>query len=278
MTRSGRLRAKDADRERVLDTIIDARESGQLSFEEYEQRTRAAAAAVTLGELSALTADLQDVPDAPKPAGLEQFVITAQPSAREVATQQDHRVPWSRVGKGMLGLGVVFGIAAGIIVGIGAMTGSSSIVGAKPRLHEAAGFDALVADIDAEFGSTEVAEVVLYPEYAVVRIPAEDDPTHLEGYYYDGDFDDPNAAGVRATDEPLVDLATIDGSVVEQLIDQAPSPLNVDDPDSTYAIIETWGDPVQPAVAVYASNDYESGYLVAAVDGHLLDAYPYVAP
>ncbi len=52
------LRASDADRERVAETLAAAVADGRLTPEEHAQRVHQAYAARTLGELAALTADL----------------------------------------------------------------------------------------------------------------------------------------------------------------------------------------------------------------------------
>ena len=52
------LRASDADRERVVDLLRDHAAAGRLSTEELEERTAAALAARTQGELDALLSDL----------------------------------------------------------------------------------------------------------------------------------------------------------------------------------------------------------------------------
>ncbi|MET8047525.1 MULTISPECIES: DUF1707 SHOCT-like domain-containing protein [unclassified Streptosporangium] len=52
------LRAGDADRERVAAVLGDALADGRLGHDEYDERAEALYRARTLGELSALTADL----------------------------------------------------------------------------------------------------------------------------------------------------------------------------------------------------------------------------
>lgn len=53
-----RLRASDADRERIVEKLRQSAAEGRLTMEEFEQRMSAAYAAKTFGELAALTADL----------------------------------------------------------------------------------------------------------------------------------------------------------------------------------------------------------------------------
>jgi hypothetical protein len=54
------LRASDADRDRVVDTLADAVGEGRLTLEEYSERSATALGARTLGELDVLTADIPD--------------------------------------------------------------------------------------------------------------------------------------------------------------------------------------------------------------------------
>jgi hypothetical protein len=58
------VRASDADRDRTVDALAAANAEGRLSLEEYSERSGAALAARTLGDLAGLTADLP----APSPA------------------------------------------------------------------------------------------------------------------------------------------------------------------------------------------------------------------
>ncbi|HEY3869790.1 MAG TPA: DUF1707 domain-containing protein [Actinocrinis sp.] len=53
-----RLRASDADRERIVEKLRSSAAEGRLTMDEFEQRMSAAYAARTYGDLAALTADL----------------------------------------------------------------------------------------------------------------------------------------------------------------------------------------------------------------------------
>jgi hypothetical protein len=61
------LRASDDDRDTVLRALEWHTAVGRLSLDDFDQRSTAALAAVTLDDLAALTADLPEVPDAPRP-------------------------------------------------------------------------------------------------------------------------------------------------------------------------------------------------------------------
>jgi hypothetical protein len=71
MTADRRARASDQDRENAVDVLSDAYAAGRLGPEEFYQRLDAAYAAMTLGELDSMTADLPTVwTDAGLPSNL----------------------------------------------------------------------------------------------------------------------------------------------------------------------------------------------------------------
>jgi hypothetical protein len=146
--------------------------------------------------------------------------------------------------------------------------------GDSVQLHTAEGYADFLEELEQKFGTTEVVEAVVYPEYAVVGIPVKGEPEHVDSYYYDGSFDEPTSHATREADDPLLDLSAIDGGVLGRLVEQAPEALGVSDPESGYVIVGPWGEPAQIGLSVYSSGPYGSSYLVAATDGHLLDAFP----
>ena len=61
------LRASDDDRDAILQALERHTAEGRLSLDEFEQRSTAALAAVTLDDLAALTADLPELAEEPVP-------------------------------------------------------------------------------------------------------------------------------------------------------------------------------------------------------------------
>ena len=57
-----RMRASDADRERVVEVLCDAAGDGRLTAEEFDERLETALSSRTLDELAVLTADLTGEP------------------------------------------------------------------------------------------------------------------------------------------------------------------------------------------------------------------------
>lgn len=73
------LRAADDDRDTVLQTLERHVAAGRLTLDEFDQRSTAALAAVTLDDLAVLTADLPELPAEParqvEPASHERHLV-----------------------------------------------------------------------------------------------------------------------------------------------------------------------------------------------------------
>ena len=73
------MRASDADRDRTIEVLAAASAEGRLSPEEYSERSEAALAARTLGDLAGLTGDLPAGPAADVPASGSRGDLAARP-------------------------------------------------------------------------------------------------------------------------------------------------------------------------------------------------------
>lgn len=133
------------------------------------------------------------------------------------------------------------------------------------NLHTIDGFDALVAGLEEETGSTSVFSAVLYPRYAVVEVPEGPTGKRYRNYYWDGrsmalqDFK-------STTDEPRIDLAVFDPGIIVTLLEDVRG--RIEDPTSWYASIGSDSINGTPQISVYASNEYgEGSYILATADG-----------
>lgn len=116
MTSADSMRASDADREKVIQALQEQVGTGRLTLAEFEQRSAEANAAVTIGDLRKLTADLpidpfpqptQQIPGWPTP--------TPMPPQPPWANQNWGNQWWgnrlaNRPSPMMLAVGVGFGI------------------------------------------------------------------------------------------------------------------------------------------------------------------------
>ena len=272
--RSPRTRARDLDRTEVCGLLDNAYADGQLDADEHRSRTAAATATKTLGELRELVDDLQ----------LEKPL----PDLRERAPQRPSR-PRSRVVGAVAALvllGAGFGIGQltaqtsspvgpdGTPVVVGG-AGAAPIVLGPTALHTPAGLRTLIDGIRTELGTTLVADLTVYPDYASIDVPVPGAPARAQSYHYKGGFDGPNNAGHRDPADPLVDLAPIDVDKILGLLAGAGQSLKVENPTVHYLIVRDTG--TGPEVAIYASNNDtgQSGYLEAKPDGTIIGVHPY---
>lgn len=175
--------------------------------------------------------------------------------------------------KGLLIAGAVVAASLGAAA-LFAVAGSEDAPGAgRPQTDK--GFDALVAALKEERGSTLVRRAVIYPEYASVATPYKpDDPADERqlDYYWDGDLDEPSKT---TGDEESFDLASVDSAVLDRLCPEVKK--MVEDPTNCYLIIEK-PDPEDetPAwISAYASNEFnQSAYIEYDLNGTQVEVHP----
>lgn len=97
-----RLRAADADRERVAEQLRRAHAEGRLDLAEYDERVQAAWAARTYGDLAVITADLPEL--LPAPAAAKTRPETGPGIAADVSDRRGAVGIWAFVS--MLNLGI----------------------------------------------------------------------------------------------------------------------------------------------------------------------------
>jgi len=91
------IRASDRERDNVVDVLRDAYTEGRLTLEEFEERTSAAYASKTWGDLRELTVDLPvqpvlgaDLPQRlPRPQPVAQQVVPSLPNRRPPPSGRD---------------------------------------------------------------------------------------------------------------------------------------------------------------------------------------------
>jgi len=124
-------------------------------------------------------------------------------------------------------------------------------------------------------GSTKVIELDAYPTHADVEVPVAADPTLYNDYtYQDGALTaDPDFNGSVDAGQGTVDLTAVTWSVLPTLLKYAEHNLNIPNSTSEYIILDNNFENA-PAIRVYESDTYGSGYLAADLKGHVTKTYP----
>lgn len=145
----------------------------------------------------------------------------------------------------------------------GANHGTSEVVEAVAAdLHTAAGWTALVDAIEAESGTTEIYDLVVYPEYAAVGLDA--DGTTERRFYRNGAWQD--SVSVRTPSiGSLTDLAEIDPTLIARLPKETAQYFAVDNPTGMYVLVNAYSG--SPQISVYVQTNGESRYRTYRLDG-----------
>jgi hypothetical protein len=134
------------------------------------------------------------------------------------------------------------------------------------NVHTVEGFAELVDGLQEETGTSQVFSAVIYPRYAVLYVPEEATGKRYQYYYWDGHSLEPNTSK-STSDDPRIDLATVDAGVMLTLLEDVRG--RVEDPTTWYVSIGSGGTD-SPQFSVHASNEYgEGAYVLATLAGEI---------
>ncbi len=143
-----------------------------------------------------------------------------------------------------------------------------------PDVLSVSGYDDLVAAVRQETGSTEVFEVVVYPEYAVIEVPVDGRSGRERSLFWNGELRENGPKGT--TDADRFDLDDIDPAVMDRLAKRARTLVD-GTIASNYVIIHAPGPTDEGAwFFAYANNEFsEGGYLAADRQGTIVRRVTY---
>lgn len=133
------------------------------------------------------------------------------------------------------------------------------------------GYRDLLDALEAQTGSTEVFDAVLYPTYAVGSLPLDTATQRDASFSWDG------ALEIRdeRTTSPYarIDLRTVDPAVILRLLERARA--RVDDPTAWYATVRAAAGRDPAVIGAYASNAAgETAYVGATRVGRVTSTRP----
>jgi hypothetical protein len=274
-------RAKDTDRADTCKILDAALEDGELSTEEHRERVSSATAAVTLAELHALIADLQQssspVRLQPLPTSPKSGRLGIAAAAVVVAVMVGLGIGWALHGHPSSPPSVNAGANSGQGPA-GQPGGVASPLPSPPKqLQTLAGLTGLLDQARRKFGDTMGLRLVVYPDYAVLDRADPAEQRRELSYVYRGGWDGPNTS--PRTGGAVVDLSRFDAGKAVAIIAGAPDQLGIKKSDvtSTYLIVQPSDDPTAPgavSLSAYVSADYGSGYIKFTGDGTVQQVLP----
>src|SRR5690606_19845427 len=147
-------------------------------------------------------------------------------------------------------------IGGGVVVA--EMTGGSdSVVAVETPSYVPAtadGVAGLIADQEAEFGTTRSYGVNLQRELSTVAVPTQDGRARYQQWTVDdGDFEESGEV-TGAGDQIEFDLADVDLDELDQQIENAWTDLEVPDPTHATLVIQHWDQYDEPRITINVTN------------------------
>ncbi|WP_408993882.1 protein kinase domain-containing protein [Streptomyces sp. 1268] len=126
-------------------------------------------------------------------------------------------------------------------------------------------------------GGTKVTDFTLYGEHASAEAPLKSNSALYDRFSYrDGRAKNDDMGGTLTSGSTTIDLNSVDWDALPALLKTAEKTLNVDDPESSYVIVDP-SSPFhndRPVVRVYVSDSHGGAFLTAGLDGRVIEKNP----
>ncbi|MEU0935866.1 serine/threonine-protein kinase [Embleya sp. NPDC005971] len=124
-------------------------------------------------------------------------------------------------------------------------------------------------------GGTKVKKFTVHDKFASVDAPVAGDARLYDRFTYrDGATTKDKGFGSTDRDDRTFDLAKVNWDALPALIAKADKELGISTPKTRYMIVDLGLSDRVPALKIYVSDDYGSGYLRADLDGKVVKMYP----
>lgn len=148
---------------------------------------------------------------------------------------------------------------------------------AKPTsLLTEEGMEQLIKAFEKAAGTTRFSQLNVFEEHAVAEVPVKGRKDAIDDYIYRDGVAKPWTSGPGDTDGRTVDVAKIDWDILPKLLKRADRSLKVDKPTSRHVMVRAVRSPMDSTsvIMVFLSDKYGGGYLVADLDGDVIDVNP----
>ncbi|MFF2224886.1 protein kinase [Streptomyces globisporus] len=139
------------------------------------------------------------------------------------------------------------------------------------------GARAAIGALKPLMGGTKVTDFTLYGEHASAQAPLKSNAALYDRFSYrDGRAKNDDMGGTLMSGSTTIDLDSVDWDALPALLQTAEKTLNVDDPESSYVIVDP-SSPFhddRPVLRVYVSDAHGGAFLTAELDGRVIEKNP----
>jgi hypothetical protein len=137
-----------------------------------------------------------------------------------------------------------------------------------------AGARSAVAALSKVMGGSKVSELTIYPGYANATAPAKSVKNGFDDFSYRDGAATREGPDTVDADRAVLDLDAVNWDALPALWQRADSELGVAHPTLRYIVVDTDIIDGTAEFKLYLSDDYGAAYLLANLDGEVLDTYP----
>ncbi|CAM3432797.1 DUF1707 domain-containing protein [Nocardioides dubius] len=306
------MRARDVDRNDVVEALEAAFVDGQLTADEREERVAAALGAVELDDLRVLVKDLQNAPERFRPG------VVASVRAAATATSPRRNAVIVAAVAGIVGIGLVINAIVSddpLRVPDSSISADADAEAEAQAVSDSASFVVMWSDVKNELTSGQPAnqregevpslepwevtaervrdllevihnqfdapyltELGLRPDYFSFTRPLKGTQPRTEDWSYS------KGSGVRASDPEiesgrdlaLFDTRDIDVDALFRNLDAALTNLNVEDAKLSWIDVKYDSSTEIPVINIWVTNRFEeSGWMETTLDGLIYKSWPY---
>jgi hypothetical protein len=131
-----------------------------------------------------------------------------------------------------------------------------------------------VGALSEVMGGTKVSDLTLYPDFATATAPAKSVKNGFDDFTYRDGAATRDGPDTVDADRAVLDLNAVNWDALPTLWQRADKELGVAQPTMRYIVVDTDIIDGTAEFKLYLSDDYGAAYLLANLDGEVLDLYP----
>ena len=128
-------------------------------------------------------------------------------------------------------------------------------------------------ELSKVMGTSKVSDLDIYPDHAAATAPAKGVKNGWDNFEYRNGTATRDGPDTVDTDRATLDLNDVNWDALPRLWTRAEKDLGVDKPTLRYIVIDTDIIDGTPSLKLYLADDYGGAYLLANLDGKVLELF-----
>ncbi|GAB1515191.1 serine/threonine-protein kinase [Actinophytocola sp. KF-1] len=131
-----------------------------------------------------------------------------------------------------------------------------------------------IGELSKVMGGTKVSDLTLYPDFATATAPAKSVKNGFDDFTYRDGAATRDGPDTVDADRAVLDVNDVNWDALPALWQRAEKELGVAHPTMRYIVVDTDIIDGTPEFKLYLSDDYGAAYLLAKLDGEVVELFP----